>query len=1088
MVAEVTQALLESNLDAAYLVSGREYFKSGHVEQLNFDKTNSNITAEVAGGGAKPYKVFIAFDEQDIDGDCSCPLQFNCKHVAATLYAIMDEYSALPRKKRKKKDEPVPFHHWLGVVNQNASGVQSRDEYPADVRQRLLYILRPDMKHGIRLHFETIRLLKNDAYGKAASYSAKSILSRSIPRFILSVDERILRKANMSLSASGDTLLLQGIEGREMLEHVIKTGRCHWWDKDREALKLGDAREGKWLWDMDAQGVQSLTLSSEPEAMLLNVSPPYYLDIAQNISGAITQPCSLEETRDLLGLPPVYPEDITDVTDTLLSHLPKEVPQPARLELKKETVQAVTVLKFDSLPINSAIYGNYFDGLDVWFEYADEQTKFGETTEPVRVQEGDFLLEYARDTLFEQRSMIKLLALGITATPKAMGIQLKKSGTLAGFTLTGAEWIAFMANTVPELEEAGFRIEMSDRFRYNLLTAESWDLGVNGEGLMGEAEFKATMADGESIDLIDAIASWIKEEPERLSDAMLGTIQNMEFVPLPLPDGRMLSVPGSMLYSILKHMMELFSTTGRLAKEVSGVQMLAIKKDLEGESKVRIKDETRWLDRVHALIDSGSIPEVEVPKGLNAELRDYQREGLNWLQLMMSTGVHGILADDMGLGKTIQALACILKEKEDGRLKHPALVIAPTSLMHNWRMEAQKFTPDLRVLVLHGAHRAQHFDAISQYDLVLTTYPLLTRDAEFLIEESYHFLILDEAQNIKNPRAKASKLVREFNARHRICLTGTPIENHLGELWAQFDFLMPGYLYDQKNFSNLFRKPIEIEGSDTRQEALNVRIRPFMLRRLKENVAKELPAKTNIIRSIELEGKQRALYESVRLAMQKKVRDSVAAMGVAKSQIIVLDALMKMRQVCCDPRLLKQMDTTGIKSAKMEMLREMVPEMVEEGRKILIFSQFAEMLRLIEGLCDELGLPYVKLTGQTKDRQTPVESFQNGEVPIFLVSLKAGGTGLNLTAADTVIHFDPWWNPAAEDQATDRAYRIGQDKPVFVYKLTTVGTVEEKILDMQDRKRALANSVHGSGGKHSGLWTEDELKSLFEPLAGSDAG
>ncbi|MDQ6977002.1 MAG: DEAD/DEAH box helicase, partial [Ghiorsea sp.] len=517
----------------------------------------------------------------------------------------------------------------------------------------------------------------------------------------------------------------------------------------------------------------------------------------------------------------------------------------------------------------------------------------------------------------------------------------------------------------------------------------------------------------------------------------------------------------------LKHMMELFATTGITEKEVSGVQMLAIKQDLEKHEKVKIKDDKKWLDIVGSLVNTKESLVIEPPQGLNAELRDYQREGLNWLQMMMRTGVHGILADDMGLGKTIQTLACILKEKEEGRLKHPALVIAPTSLMHNWRMEAQKFTPDLKVLVLHGAHRARYFDNIAQYDLVLTTYPLLPRDAGFLIDEPYHMLILDEAQNIKNPRAKASQLVREFNARHRICLTGTPIENHLGELWAQFDFLMPGYLYDQKNFGNLFRKPIEQDGSESRQDALNIRVRPFLLRRMKEDVAKELPAKSNIVRSVELEGGQRALYESVRLAMQKKVRDSVAAMGVAKSQIIVLDALMKMRQVCCDPRLVKQMDTDGIPSAKTDMLKEMLPEMVEEGRKILLFSQFAEMLRLIESLCDELGLPYVKLTGQTRDRITPVEQFQNGEVPIFLISLKAGGTGLNLTAADTVIHFDPWWNPAAEDQATDRAHRIGQDKPVFVYKLTTIGTVEEKILEMQERKRALANSIHGSGSKGS---------------------
>ncbi|HIP07777.1 MAG TPA: DNA/RNA helicase [Mariprofundaceae bacterium] len=1083
MPAEITQAFIEDNFDSKYLEQGRDYFKSGQVESLQFDAEKHTITAQVMGSNPKPHTVSISYDEFDIDGDCDCPLQFNCQHVAAALYAVLTQTSSLPRKKRKKKEEPVPFHSWLGVSGQTTSASLSRNDYPSDVRQRLLYIIRSDGKNRLRIHFESIRLLKDGKYGKATPYSCKSILSRNVPRYILSMDERILRDTAASLSPGEDSFLLQGIAGQEMLERVLKTGRCHWWDKDRDALKLGKSREADWLWDMDAQGVQTLSLSTKPEAMIIQVTPPYYLDISTNVCGTINQPCSLEETRDLLNTLPLKPEDITGDNDILLPNLPNFIPQPERLTLQHEIIQPTVILSFDSVAIHSPIFGTHFDGLDVWFEYNEERTKQGATDEPVRIKQDNLLIEYARDTTFENSAMINLMAHGISETPATTRIKLKKAGLLPRFTLTAQDWITFMADIVPQLKSAGFEIEMSERFRYNLLSAQSWNLGVDGEGLMGKANFSATLEDGESIDLIDAIAAWIKEHPERLGDEMLNNIKTLEHVPLPLPDGRMLSIPGDMLFSILKHMMELFATTSVSEKDISGVQMLAIKQDLEKHEKVKIKDDKKWLELVYSLVDSKSIEAVEVPKGLQAELRDYQRDGLNWLQMMMRTGVHGILADDMGLGKTIQSLACILKEKEEGRLKHPALVIAPTSLMHNWRMEAQKFTPDLRVLVLHGVHRARFFDDIAQYDLVLTTYPLLPRDAGFLIDEPYHMLILDEAQNIKNPRAKASQLVREFNARHRLCLTGTPIENHLGELWAQFDFLMPGYLYDQKNFSNLFRKPIEQDGSESRQDALNVRVRPFLLRRMKEDVAKELPAKTNIIRSVELEGSQRALYESVRLAMQKKVRDSVAAMGVAKSKIIVLDALMKMRQVCCDPRLVKQIDTDGISSAKTDMLKEMLPEMVEEGRKILIFSQFAEMLRLIEDLCTELDLPYVKLTGQTKDRVTPVEAFQDGEVPIFLISLKAGGTGLNLTAADSVIHFDPWWNPAAEDQATDRAHRIGQDKPVFVYKLTTIGTVEEKILEMQERKRALANSIHGSGSKGSALWTEAELQSLFEPLA-----
>jgi len=517
--------------------------------------------------------------------------------------------------------------------------------------------------------------------------------------------------------------------------------------------------------------------------------------------------------------------------------------------------------------------------------------------------------------------------------------------------------------------------------------------------------------------------------------------------------------------------------------QLTAPQMLALEKSItESAAPVRINSSV-WLKQMKQLADIGHVPICPVPKTLRAELRDYQREGLNWMQFLRQMGLAGILADDMGLGKTVQALAHVLAEKEQGRLTHPALVLAPTSLMFNWRREAEKFAPDLSVLVLHGPERAMHFDHLADFDLVLTTYPLLARDFDVLEQQNWHLLILDEAQYIKNPRAKVAQLVRRLNAQHKLCMTGTPMENHLGELWAQFDFLMPGYLHDMRGFTKLFRKPIEIQGDVARQQALNVRLRPFMLRRAKEEVALELPPKTEIIRSIEVEGAQRELYESVRLAMQKRVRDAVATMGSGQSQIVVLDALLKMRQVCCDPRLVKGLQGEAPASAKLQMLMEMLPEMIEEGRRVLLFSQFTSMLKLIEIEVNRLEIGYVKLTGQTKDRQTPIEAFQNGEAPLFLISLKAGGVGLNLTAADTVIHYDPWWNPAAEAQATDRAHRIGQDKAVFVYKLITEGTVEEKILELQDRKRALANAIHQKDGGKKPLWTTAELDSLFAPLS-----
>jgi SNF2 family DNA or RNA helicase len=352
-----------------------------------------------------------------------------------------------------------------------------------------------------------------------------------------------------------------------------------------------------------------------------------------------------------------------------------------------------------------------------------------------------------------------------------------------------------------------------------------------------------------------------------------------------------------------------------------------------------------------------------------------------------------------------------------------------------------------------------------------------------------------------------------LNARHRLCLTGTPLENHLGELWSQFDFLLPGFLGSQKDFTRRWRNPIEKNNDGVRRALLARRIRPFMLRRRKDEVAKELPAKTTIVCSVDLEGAQRDLYETVRTAMQEKVRAAVSAQGLARSHIIVLDALLKLRQVCCDPRLVRTLRTAGeggersedaagkpaspdkadkaargMRSAKLDLLLSMLPELIDEGRRVLLFSQFTGMLALIAEALNEAAIPYVILTGDTTDRITPVERFQQGEVPLFLISLKAGGVGLNLTAADTVIHYDPWWNPAAENQATDRAHRLGQDKPVFVYKLIAAGSIEEKIVELQEQKAGLADSILSEDAAGAAKFSDDDIDALFAPMPELEGG
>ena len=407
----------------------------------------------------------------------------------------------------------------------------------------------------------------------------------------------------------------------------------------------------------------------------------------------------------------------------------------------------------------------------------------------------------------------------------------------------------------------------------------------------------------------------------------------------------------------------------------------------------------------------------------------------------------------------------------------------PTSRISNWTAELGKFAPHLSTVVLHGLDRHQRRETLEGVHVVITTYTLLARDAMEMKALPWHVVVLDEAQAIKSPAAKATRAVCMLDSRHRLCLSGTPIENNLEELWSQFAFLMPGLLGDRQGFTKRFRTPIEKRRDDTRRMQLVRRIKPFILRRTKSEVATELPPKHTILRRITLAPDQRELYEAIRATLHERVREQVAERSLAQSRIVVLDALLKLRQVCCDPRLVKLPSARLVESSsKLDDLLDMVSEMIPEGRRILLFSQFTSMLDLIKPRLAEAGIPFVELRGDTRDRAEPVRSFQAGEVPLFLISLKAGGRGLNLTAADTVIHYDPWWNPAVENQASDRAHRIGQTKSVFVYKLIAADTVEERILELQERKAELASIAFTEGADLSAL-EQDDVDYLF----GADA-
>lgn len=580
--------------------------------------------------------------------------------------------------------------------------------------------------------------------------------------------------------------------------------------------------------------------------------------------------------------------------------------------------------------------------------------------------------------------------------------------------------------------------------------------------------------DGAQVDLVTVFQSILREKS---LDIVRAWSLTRKPYPVKLADGRVAGIPVERMVKILQALETVLDTRSKPRMTRIDAAFLPDLGVPEG-SWSRPESLEGFRRNLH---DPGTIEPVDEPAGLLAVLRPYQKLGLGWLRFLSELGLGGVLADDMGLGKTVQTLAHLLDERARGRSALPILIVCPTSLVANWSREAARLAPDLAVAVHHGPVRgAQALEAGS--DIVVTTYPLLVRDEALIASREWSLAVFDEAHVLKNPRARVVQSARRLRCERKVALTGTPMENHLEELWCLMDLVVPGILGTRGRFNEAWRKPVESRGDTVRAGELGRRIAPFLLRRTKWQVASELPSKTEIVQMVELDGYQRDLYEAVRAAADKKVLSEIERVGIEKSGIVVLESLLRLRQICCDPRLVQEGASAGPgDSAKICWLSENIPEMLEEGRKILVFSQFTSMLALVEQLVKEIKAPYAKLTGDTKDRGAEVDKFQTGKADIFLLSLKAGGSGLNLTAADTVILLDPWWNPAAEAQAVDRAHRIGQERPVFVYRLIALGTVEERVAALQERKKDLIKGVM-EGAPSAMQLTASELRQLLSPL------
>ena len=1080
---------------APLVQAARTLIDAGGVSQLRVLQNGRVITG--IAHGQRVYVQLQSAGTPSIEGECSCNERSPCVHVAAVVMAATPSAQGAPR--------PAP------IVFQPRPAETTGVQGPST--QQLRYLIEPRDAGSCQL---TVWVTQAQAQAQADTRThlfapRASEGTRDYPRYVDAQDRQIL--ASLLTQQPDGPWHPVGDAGFVLLQHAVSTGRAFWqfpgspvpFSKGA-ALRTGAARRVPFAWVALPNGDQQLQADSAPGLSLaLQLDPIVYIDTTSGECGPLELPYSAELLRRHSHRAAIPPERVTALNAELASA--GHFPRLRALDVQKRPLSTLTgQLALTDL---KAVLHFLYNGKPV------DSTALPPQQLVVRQLHGNTVHEITRDLDVEARLTAELRKV-LPDTPR-----------------DGAAWLAFMMTGVPALQALGWHVAIDSHFPYRLAVADNWYADLQTPKPT-RAQRRAASAsrewfdlrlgvtvDGQAVNLLPALVQYLQgtmgRETVGQHDAL--SLHTGEHLLIRLEDGRYLAVAMARIQRIADTLVELYdhealnkqdsltlpaAQAGRLAQLTLDTQDSAADPSLTLQA-----DEPSLLTRIDAVNSFAAIVPLPAPADFNATLRPYQQEGLGWLQFLRRTSLGGILADDMGLGKTVQTLAHLAIEKQAGRLRKPSLIVAPVSVLGNWQQEIRRFAPQLTLTILHGAKRKAAFASIGSTDIVLIGYPLLLLDSEFLLAREFCFVILDEAQTIKNPQAKVSQVARALRCEHRLCLTGTPMENHLGELWSLFDFAQPGLLDERQAFQRHYRTPIENNGDTQRAAALSRRILPFLLRRTKDAVARDLPPKVQIIEPIELDERQRDFYDGIRLGQHRRVQEAIQNQGLARSQITVLDALLKLRQACCDPRLVKRASQDNpapvpdaarntvpapaptpapaeaqlpdAPSAKLDWLRTTLPELIAEGRRILLFSQFTSMLSLIEAVVQELAIPYCLLTGETQNRTELVDRFQTGQVPLFLISLKAGGTGLNLTAADTIIHYDPWWNPAVEAQATDRAHRIGQTKTVFVYKLIAQGTVEEKIMQLQADKHALVTQLYTDKNSSPATLSTEDLESLFAP-------
>jgi superfamily II DNA or RNA helicase len=1021
----LTERFINKLFRPTVLNKAKEYYKNDKITWLEHNRDFSIIDSTVLGDKGISFNQRIEISKLptgfSVDTHCTCNAKSKCRHLAAVLLKLKIEHSG-------EYGEDFLINDWF---NELTSLKNTEQTQPANV---LLFVL--DIENNkVFLTPKIATYNKNNNYNLGRNLTEQQLNSFITPTDVLDSDFRLFSWIR-SQNAVGN-LQLKGKWGFNALQQLIATERL-FLQRSRVPLTADSGQTLVFNWESERDISHLLVKLEDTKSWaLIKTTPPTYLDLEQLKIGRIRTPLSANEIAHLQSMPAIHDANFDRIYKQLADNFGADViPHPINT--------APALPKTANNAILNIAMGDQGLTLSLQFKYKNKN--YLAASAPAKVI----------NTAFENTVANELINLGFEYCKGG----LQSEFIFSKHSLIHLHWL--MNEVIPRFKKRNWHVNVSNVSVINPLNHVS--LHVH-RAAGHQMHCKVVLQ--------HAKASVLFNEDTVLYQSLNRQSELFYYFPVARQFG-FINKPAISLLNKFKDRFEFIKTRDEFNIPLSYLP------ELVKQTAIHIELHDESLERYLSEIETSEHTPLGSPiSGLNdnVELREYQQQGVQWLSFLKRHQLGGILADDMGLGKTLQVIAFLASANTDPQAG-PTLIVCPTSLISNWQNEITKFAKQLKVTTLFGSGRNESLQHLSQAQCILTTYPLLKRDIAYYSPLYFENIILDEAQYIKNDTAQVSRLVKRLNADFKLCLSGTPIENNLFELKSLLDFAMPSLLGSAAHFKSHFQTPIEREGNTERAEQLKALIMPFILRRTKAQVAQELPEKTELVKEFEFEPKQKDMYLGITNSLEKKLVDLFADQGVQKSKLAFLEALLKLRQICCHPKLIDA--TTQAGSAKLDWLSTHLPLMLSLGRKVIIFSQFTSALELIAERLNSIDIRFSMLTGQTRHRDKVINEFTSGNSSVFLISLKAGGTGLNLTQADTVIHFDPWWNPAVEKQATDRAYRIGQTNPVFVYKLIMSNSIEQKVYKMQQEKQALVDALFTEKSMSFTKFDEQQMLSLIK--------